>query len=34
VYNTLDDVEAVLAVLDQNLDLFTIRESSVQSHER
>jgi len=32
VYNTLDDVKAVLAVLDQNLDLLTLRESSMQSH--
>jgi selenocysteine lyase/cysteine desulfurase len=32
VYNTLDDVKAVLAVLEQNLDLLSIRESSVQSH--
>jgi selenocysteine lyase/cysteine desulfurase len=30
VYNTLDDVKAVLAVLEQNLELLTIRESSVQ----
>jgi selenocysteine lyase/cysteine desulfurase len=33
VYNTLDDVKAVLAVLEQNLNLLTIRESSVQSHQ-
>jgi selenocysteine lyase/cysteine desulfurase len=31
VYNTLDDVKAVLAVLEQNLDLLALRESSVQS---